>query len=206
METQIDLSRYHNALSRRHQVVRMLWTMVWGLLARPLPRSVGSGWKRALLRAFGAKIDRTAVVYSSAKVYYPANLVMERYSCLASDVDCYNVAPVSIGANTTVSQGAYLCTASHDISDPLNPLVTAPIVIEDQAWVAAEAFIGMGVRVGQGAVVGARAVVFKNVEPWTVVGGNPAKYIKMRKLKIVNGGGNKALTSFTASVILREAV
>ena len=191
MNPQIDLSRYHNALSRRHQVVRTLWTMVWGLLARPLPRSVGSGWKRALLRAFGAKIDRTAVVYSSAKVYYPANLVMERYSCLASDVDCYNVAPVSIGANTTVSQGAYLCTASHDISDPLNPLVTAPIVIEDQAWVAAEAFIGMGVRVGQGAVVGARAVVFKNVEPWTVVGGNPAKYIKMRKLKIINGGVTK---------------
>ena len=194
MDPQIDLSSYHNALSRRHQVVRMLWTMVWGLLARPLPRSVGSGWKRALLRAFGAKIDRTAVVYSSAKVYYPANLVMERYSCLASDVDCYNVAPVSIGANTTVSQGAYLCTASHDISDPLNPLVTAPIVIEDQAWVAAEAFIGMGVRVGQGAVVGARAVVFKNVEPWTVVGGNPAKYIKMRKLKIINGGGKLSLS------------
>lgn len=189
MNPQIDLSRYHNALSRRHQVVRMLWTIVWGLLARPLPRSVGSGWKRALLRAFGAKIDRTAVVYSSAKVYYPANLVMERYSCLASDVDCYNVAPVRIGANTTVSQGAYLCTASHDISDPLNPLVTAPIVIEDQAWVAVEAFIGMGVRVGQGAVVGARAVVFKNVEPWTVVVGNPAKYTEMRKLKIINGGG-----------------
>lgn len=183
METKIDLSRYHNALSRKNQVVRMLWTIVWGVFARPLPRSVGSGWKRFLLRLFGARIDATAIVYSSAKVYYPANLTMGAYACLASDVDCYNVAPVTIGANSTVSQGAYLCTASHDITDPLNPLVTKPIVIEDQAWVAAGAFVGMGVTIGQGAVVGARAAVFKDVEPWTVVGGNPAKFIKRREIK-----------------------
>lgn len=183
METKIDLSRYHNALSRKNKMVRMLWTVVWGVFARPLPRSVGSGWKRFLLRLFGAKIDATAIVYSSAKVYYPANLTMGAYACLASDVDCYNVAPVTIGANSTVSQGAYLCTASHDITDPLNPLVTKPIVIEDQAWVAAGAFVGMGVTIGQGAVVGACAAVFKDVEPWTVVGGNPAKFIKKRILK-----------------------
>ncbi len=179
----IDLSKYHNALSRKHQIIRMLWAMIWGLFARPLPRSIGSGWKRFLLRLFGAKIDSTAVVYSSAKVYYPANLIMERYACLASDVDCYNVDIIRIGANTTVSQGAYLCTASHDITNPLNPLITAPIIIEDQAWIAADAFVSMGVTIGQGAVVGARAAVFKDVEPWTVVGGNPAKFIKKRILK-----------------------
>ncbi len=178
--TQIDLSQYHNALSRKNQVIRLLWTVVWGIFARPLPRSIGSGWKRWLLRLFGARIASTAIVYSSAKVYYPANLTMEAYSCLASDVDCYNVAPITIGANSTVSQGAYLCTASHNISDPLNPLITAPIVIEDQAWVAAGAFVGMGVTIGQGAVVGARAALFKSVEPWTVVGGNPAKFLKKR--------------------------
>lgn len=188
-ETKIDLSRYHNALSRKHQLVRLLWSVVWGLLARPLPRSMGSGWKRFLLRLFGARIAPTAVVYSSAKVYYPANLVMEAYSCLASEVDCYNVALIKIGANTTVSQGAYLCTASHDITNPLNPLVTAPIVIEDQAWIGARAFVGMGVTIGQGAVVGAMASVYKNVEPWTVVGGNPAKVIKRRMLIQVNRGG-----------------
>lgn len=182
-ETKIDLSRYHNALSRKHQLVRLLWSVVWGLLARPLPRSMGSGWKRFLLRLFGAKVHPTSVVYSSAKVYYPANLEMAEYSCLASDVDCYNVAPIRIGANTTVSQGACLCTAGHDITDPLNPLITAPIVIEDQAWIAAGAFVGMGVTVGQGAVVGARAAIFKDVEPWTVVGGNPAKFIKKRIIK-----------------------
>lgn len=179
----IDLSKYHNALSLKHQIIRMLWAIVWGLFACPLPRSIGSGWKRFLLRLFGAKIDSTAVVYSSAKVYYPANLIMERYACLASDVDCYNVDIIRIGANTTVSQGACLCTASHDITNPLNPLITAPIIIEDQAWIAADAFVSMGVTIGQGAVVGARAAVFKDVEPWTVVGGNPAKFIKKRIIK-----------------------
>lgn len=182
-DTKIDLSKYHNSLSRKNQLVRMVWSIVWGIFARPLPRSVGSGWKRFLLRLFGAKIAPTAIVYSSAKVYYPANLVMDDYACLASDVDCYNVAPIHIGANSTVSQGAYLCTASHDITNPLNPLITSSIIIMDQVWVAAGAFIGMGVTVGQGAVVGARSAVFKSVEPWTVVGGNPAKFIKKRILE-----------------------
>ena len=137
------------------------------------------------------KIHSTAIVYSSARVYYPSNLEMDEYSCLASEVDCYNVAPIKIGANTTVSQGAYLCTASHDISKPLNPLITAPIVIEDQAWIGARAFVGMGVTIGQGAVVGATASVYKNVEHWTVVGGNPAKEIKKRMLiQVKKRGGN----------------
>ncbi|MBR1890046.1 MAG: putative colanic acid biosynthesis acetyltransferase [Alloprevotella sp.] len=182
-EIKVDLSKYHNSLGRKHQLVRVAWSVTWTLFARPLPRSLGSGWKRFLLRAFGAKLAGSAVVYSSAKVYYPANLTMGEHSCLASEVDCYNVAPVTIESNVTVSQGAYLCTASHDISDPKHHLTTAPIVIKSQAWVAADAFIGMGVTVGEGAVVGARACVFKDVEPWTVVGGNPSQYIKKRRVK-----------------------
>ena len=183
METRIDLSQYHNSLSRKHQIIRLIWGVVWPLGTWFLPRSMGMNWKRTLLRAFGAKIADTANVYSSAKVYFPANLTMGEYSCLASDVDCYNVAPIRIGANAIVSQGAYLCTASHDITDPLNHLITAPIVIEDQAWIGAKAFIGMGVTIGQRAVIGATASVYKEVEPWTVVGGNPAKFIKKRTIK-----------------------
>ncbi len=182
-ETKIDLSRYINALSLKHRLVRFLWEIIWGVLARPFPKSIGSGWKRFLLRLFGAKVSKTAIVYSSARIYYPANLVMKDYSCLASSVKCYNVAPITIGANTTVSQGAFLCTASHDITDPHHALITTPIVIEDQAWVAAEAYVGMGVTIGEGAVVGARAVVIKDVEPWTVVAGNPARVVKQRVIK-----------------------
>lgn len=184
MENQkIDLSKYENHLGRKHQVIRLVWGIVWPLGTWFLSRSMGMGWKRFLLRMFGAKIHPTANIYSSAKIYYPANLTMEEYSCLASEVDCYNVAPIVVGANTTVSQGAYLCTASHDITDPMNPLITAPIILKDQAWIGAKAYVGMGVTIGQGAVVGATASVYKDVEAWIVVGGNPAKVIKKREIK-----------------------
>lgn len=174
---------YVNHLGRKHQLIRALWSIVWTICASWLPRSVGSGWKRFLLRLFGAKIASTAVVYSSAKIYFPANLIMDEYACIASDVDCYNVAPIHIGKFATVSQGAFLCTASHDITSPNHELITSPITIGAQAWVGAGAFISMGISVGKGAVVGARAAVFKDVEPWTVVGGNPAKFIKKRVIK-----------------------
>lgn len=120
-------SPYVNHLGRKHQMIRLLWQVTWTLCARWLPRSIGSGWKRLLLRSFGAKIAPTAVVYSSATVYYPANLTIDDYACLASDVDCYNVAPIHIGRFATVSQGAFLCTASHDIHSQAHELITAPI-------------------------------------------------------------------------------
>ena len=179
----IDLSGYENRLGRKHQVVRMLWNILWPLTTWFLPRSLGMGWKRSLLRMFGANVHPTAQVYSSARIYYPANLTMEAYSCLADGVECYNVAPVTVGAHSTISQGTLLCTASHDITDSHHRLVTAPIVVEDQVWIGARAYIGMGVVVRQGAVVGATASVYKTVEPWTVVGGNPARFIKKREIR-----------------------
>ena len=179
----IDLSGYENRLGRKHQAVRMLWNILWPLTTWFLTRSLGMGWKRSLLRMFGAKVHPTAQVYSSARIYYPANLTMEAYSCLADGVECYNVAPVTVGAHSTISQGTLLCTASHDITDSHHRLVTAPIMIEDQVWIGARAYIGMGVVVRQGAVVGATASVYKTVEPWTVVGGNPARFIKKREIR-----------------------
>lgn len=179
----IDLSGYENRLGRKHQAVRMLWNILWPLTTWFLPRSLGMGWKRSLLRMFGANVHPTAQVYSSARIYYPANLTMEAYSCLADGVECYNVAPVTVGAHSTISQGTLLCTASHDITDSHHRLVTAPIMIEDQVWIGARAYIGMGVVVRQGAVVGATASVYKTVEPWTVVGGNPARFIKKREIR-----------------------
>lgn len=180
----IDLSQYQNKFSLKNQITRLIWTLLWALLARPLPRSFGRSWKILLLRIFGARIHKTAQIYSSVRIYAPWNLEMHAYSCLAPEVDCYNAAKIIIGAHATVSQKTYLCTASHDITHPHNPLITAPIIIQDQAWIGAASYIGMGVTIGQGVVVGATASVYKDVEPWTVVGGNPAKFIKKR---IING-------------------
>lgn len=181
-EAKIDLSQYENKLSRGNKLARLVWNIAYWLLLRPFPSSLFMPWRRLILRLFGARIGKGTQVYCTAKIWAPWNLEMGDYSCLASNVDCYNVDKISIGSNTTVSQKSYLCTASHDISNPKNPLITAPITIADQAWIAADAFVGMGVTIGQGAVVGARSAVFKNVEPWSVVGGNPAKFIKERTI------------------------
>lgn len=179
----VDLSTYQNSLSRKNQIIRFLWNFVWGVFARPLPRSVGNGWKLFLLKIFGAKIHSTAVVYSSANIYIPMNLEMDEYSCLASEVDCYNVGRIKIGKHSTVSQRAFLCTASHDISKTNHPLVVSSIIIQDQVWIGAEAFVGPGVSIGEGSVLGARAAVFKDVPSWSVYGGNPAVFLKSRILE-----------------------
>lgn len=174
---------FKSPYSTSNRIKRTVWNICWTLFARPFPRSMCNKWKIFILRCFGAKVSYRANVYSSAKIFMPWNLVMEDYSCLASGVDCYNAAKITLKAYSTVSQRSYLCTASHNISSPRHEQIEKPIVIEARAWVAAEAFIGPGVTIGEGAVVGARAAVFKNVSSWTVVGGNPAKYIKERVIK-----------------------
>ena len=180
--TRVNLSNYQNKLTKWHQLKRLLWSLVWILFARSFPRSTAMFWKIFLLRLFGAEIHKTANVYASVKVYAPWNLEMHAYSCLAPEVDCYNVDKIIIGAHSTVSQKSYLCTASHDVTKSHNPLITAPIIIEDQVWIGAGVFIGMGVLVGQGAVVGATSSIYKNINTWEIVGGNPAKFIKKREI------------------------
>jgi putative colanic acid biosynthesis acetyltransferase WcaF len=180
----VDISTAKNYLGFRNKLARFIWGFTWCVFARPIPRQLFNSWKIALLRLFGARVHKSAVVYSSAKIFMPWNLEMDEYSILGSEVNCYNVDKIKIGANTVVSQMTFLCSASHDFLKSDMPLIAAPIIIGDQVWIAADVFIGMGVTIGQGAVVGARASVFKNVEPWTVVGGNPAKFIKKREMRM----------------------
>lgn len=101
-------------------------------------------------------------------------------SCLGSHSECYNVARVTLHPHSIISQRAYLCTASHDLIDPGFALTAAPIAIGERAWVAASAFVGPGVEMGECSMVAACAVVIRNVEACEIVGGNPAKPIGMR--------------------------
>jgi putative colanic acid biosynthesis acetyltransferase WcaF len=153
--------------------MRVLWSIVWTVFYLPSPRPM-HGWRRFLLRLFGAQVGVGAHPYAKAKIWAPWNLVMEDHSCIADDVDCYCVDRITIGAHATVSQYSYLCAASHDFRDPAMPLVVAPIVIEPHAWVAADVFVGPGVSIRTGSIVGARSTVLHDVDEWTVVGGSPA--------------------------------
>ncbi len=163
----------------RNKLARALWGIVRPLLFRPTPKAM-HGWRRMLLRLFGARIAPDAVVHPSVRIWAPWNLEMGPHACLSPYVDCYCVDRVTLGANATVSQYAFLCTATHDPDEPDMPLVTAPITIGPDAWVAADAFIAPGVTVGAGAVVGARSSVFRDVAPRMVTAGNPARVIRMR--------------------------
>lgn len=162
-----------------NQLVRMLWRAVWILLYRPSPQMF-HGWRRLLLRMFGAKMGRGTFAYPSVKIWAPWNLDMGDHSCLSHFVDCYCVDKVVLGRHATVSQYSHLCTASHDYNLHDMPLVTAPIMIKDHAWVTADVFVGPGVTIGQGAVVLARSTVTRDVASWVVAAGAPAKQVGVR--------------------------
>lgn len=178
----VDVSYCPSSHSARNKVGRALWGIVWLLFYRPSPKPFHF-WRRFLLRLFGARIGKGVHPHASARIWAPWNLEMGDHSCLSHQVDCYCVAPIRLGAHSTVSQYSYLCTASHDIDVPDMPLTTAPIVIGEGAWITADVFVGPGVTIGDGAVVGVRSTVLKDVEPWTVVAGSPAKFIKRREIK-----------------------
>lgn len=178
----VDASQCPTSHSVGNRLARVLWGVVYALLFRPSPK-VLHPWRRWLLRRFGARIGRGAVVHPSVRIWGPWNLTMGEYACLAPRVDCYCVDRVEVGPHATVSQYTYLCTASHDYRDPYMALITAPIRIGAQAWLCADVFVAPGVTVGDGAVAGARASVFADVPAWTVVAGNPARYIKDRVLR-----------------------
>lgn len=164
------------------KIRRLAWSLVQATLYRwsPVPLH---GWRRLLLRFFGARVEPGAHPYPSARVWAPWNLVMGRRSCLGPYSICYSVGRVVLGEDSIVSQGAHLCAATHDHSDPAFTLMVGTIELEAGAWVAAEAFVGPGVVIGDHAVVGARAVVFRDVPAGAIVAGNPAREVGQRKVR-----------------------
>ena len=162
-----------------HRLFRLAWQAVWLAAASWTPPPL-RGWRRWLLIRFGADLAAGADVRASARVWYPPNLVMGEWAVIGPGARCYNIAPVRLGRRTIVSQRAHLCTGSHDLADPDFQLVARPITIDDEAWVAAEAFVGPGVSLGRGAVLAARGAAFADLAAWTIYRGNPAQPLRVR--------------------------
>jgi putative colanic acid biosynthesis acetyltransferase WcaF len=173
----IHLSAYQGRKPGIYLLKRLLWSSVQVLFWPRMPRRL-SPLRIALLRLFGAQIGRRCLV-EAARIWVPWNLQMDEFSVIASGAEIYNLALVRIGANSVISQRAYLCTATHDYTKSDFPLVSRPITIGPSVWIAACVFIGPGVQVGDGAVVGACSVVTKDIPPWTVCAGNPCRAIKL---------------------------
>ncbi len=163
----------------RNKLQRAIWQLAWLVVCRPTPIQFHA-WRVVVLRAFGARIATGTRCYPDVRIWAPWNLTMEPESSLGPGVECYSVGQVVLRTGATVSQRAFLCTASHDPHDRAFALVVGPIEIGPGAWVAAEAFIGPGVTVGQNALAAARAVVVRSVPANAIVAGNPARVVGQR--------------------------
>lgn len=175
----IDLSTYRKTAQPRELILRALWQCVQ-LPFYPLRPRALSPVRVSLLRLFGAKIGKKVLICGGVRVHVPWNLEIGDYTAIGDKVEIYNLAPVCIGDHTTISQHAYLCASSHDYTRSDFPLYSLPITIGSQAWVASGAFVGPGVTIHEGSVVGARSVVLREVPPWTVAAGNPCRVIRPR--------------------------
>lgn len=158
------------------------WNLIWFLLFSWTPKCLNQ-WRIFLLKLFGAKIDKNVFIYSSARIYVPWLLTMENRACLGPNSEVYNLGPVQIKGRATISQHTYICNGTHDFTDKRSPLMIADIIIEEDVFIGAKAIILPGVYLYEGAVIGAGSVVTKDVEAWTIVGGNPAKFIKKREIR-----------------------
>ena len=171
---------YHTAIPAAVRIRRLLWIAVWTVFARCHPYFLFGGLRVALLSLFGMKSAGEDAFYPSVKVWAPWNLEIGKHVAIDDGVNLYSVDRIRIGTKVAISREVFICTASHDITQPNRPLITAPITICDGVWIGARAIILPGVTIGEGAVVAAGAVVTKDVEAFTVVGGNPARFIKKR--------------------------
>ncbi|MFV0584151.1 MAG: DapH/DapD/GlmU-related protein [Parabacteroides gordonii] len=155
-----------------------IWHMIWLLFFSWTPKKLNF-WRLFLLRLFGAKLEKV-FIFSTAKIYIPWQLEMKKGSCLGPYSEIYNLGPVCFGEKSVLSQYSYICNGTHDLSTLRLPLMIGRINIGAHVFIGAKALILPGIHIGEGAVVGAGSVVTKDIESWTVVGGNPAREIKKR--------------------------
>lgn len=173
------LARAVSPYSGREKLARLAW-MIFG---QRLFRCTFHNWyalRRMILNAFGAKISVDVRLRNSVLIEQPWNLTIGANSSVGDRAVLYCLGPVTIGTNVSISQQAHLCAGTHDYTKAAMPLLRPPIVIKDDAWIAADAFVGPGVTVGRGAILGARGVAMRDLEPMTIYAGNPAAKVKAR--------------------------
>lgn len=151
-----------------------IWWFVHYLLFKSSPQ-IMYGWRRFLLRIFGAKIGKKVILRSSCQITYPWKLEIGDYSWIGDEVVLYTLGKITIGTNTIISQRSYLCTGSHDYAKTDFPIYAKPITIKDSCWLATDVFVAPGVEITDEVIVGARSSVFKSILEKGVYRGNPLK-------------------------------
>lgn len=179
MKNSCQVDGYSSPWSRKQAILIRVWEVVWTLFVRWLPKPFYH-WHVMLLKMFGCKIHGHVYIAPSCRIYAPWLLEMKSRSCLGSRSEVYNLGPVTVGERTTIAQYAYICNGTHDLSNPILPLLVGDIEIGNDVFVGAKAIILPGIKLGDGSVVGAGAVLTKDTEPFMIYAGNPARKIKGR--------------------------
>ena len=163
-----------------NRLVRVVWGIAWLVFARFTPPPLHA-WRRLVLRAFGARVGRGARVHASVAIWLPRNLELGEQVLIGPGARLYNQGTIAIGAWSVISQRAHLCASTHRVDDPDFQLECRPIVLGERCWIATEAFVGPGVTMGDGAVLGARAALFEDAAADGIFRGNPASLVRQRK-------------------------
>jgi putative colanic acid biosynthesis acetyltransferase WcaF len=176
-----DLSRFQLAPQFRGRPAWFvqLWWLVQAIFFHTSPQ-VLFGWRRLLLRLFGARVGKNVLIRPSVTVTYPWKVTIGDYSWIGDGAVIYSLSDITIGSHAVISQRAYLCAAGHDYSRVTFDMLPGPIRIGDQVWIAADVFVGPGVTVGEGCLVGARSSVFHDLPAGMVCFGSPAEPVKPR--------------------------
>lgn len=162
-----------------NKVQRLFWQIIWALCCSWVPNPFFF-WRAFIIRLFGGKIGKDVRIYPSCKIWAPWLLKMDDNSCLGPGVEVYNPGGCSIGKFAIISQNSYLCGATHDFNSPDFTYLKTEIIIEAYVWICSRSIVLPGVRCAEGSVLGAGAIASKNLMPWSVYAGNPAKLIKSR--------------------------
>jgi putative colanic acid biosynthesis acetyltransferase WcaF len=173
-------SAYASPWSLGIRVKVLLWEVCWAAFCGWTPKPLNA-WRLFWLRRFGATVHGAPFVHGRASIIRPWNLTLHARSCLGDGAVAYCLDRIELGVGSTVAQGAYLCTGTHDFDQPHTPLKTAAIVVGAQAFVGLRAIVLPGVTIGAGCVVGAGAVVTKDTAEWRLCAGNPAREIGVRR-------------------------
>lgn len=163
----------------RSRITVQLWWIVYGLLFKPSPQFM-YGWRRYLLRSFGATIGNNVILRPSCKITYPWKLTLGDNCWIGDEVVLYTLGEIEIGANAVISQRSYICTGTHDYKSTDFTISAHKIKIGEKCWLATDVYVAPGISIGSGTVVGARSSVFNDLPQGKVVVGTPAKIIKDR--------------------------
>jgi putative colanic acid biosynthesis acetyltransferase WcaF len=179
----VNLEQYNQ---KDYAVGAAMWQqLLWYFLGAPLVQSYWlpwSGLKVAILRWFGAAIGSQVRIKPGVRIKFPWRLKVGDHVWIGENAWFDNLALITIEDHVCISQSVYLCTGNHDWSSPQFDLRVAPIVIQHSAWVAAQAVVGPGVTIGQGAVLSLGSVAGRSLPAMTIWAGNPAQPIKSRYL------------------------